>query len=124
MVRRSVLSGFAILVPLFATVAPSFAEDECQATIIGTLMREEPSATKTVYTAKVDVETQQACAVVSFDLIIVEEAAGGEQTEVRVPKQVKVRDATPTSLKLDYELKQGRTIVSHRFEQTGCEICE
>ena len=53
-----------------------------------------------------------------------EEESGGEQHKVRVSKRVKVRDAAPTSLKMDYKVKKGRKVVSHHFEQTSCEICE
>lgn len=109
----------ALLVPL-----PSPAADnQCQATIVGTLMREESKETKKVYTAKIDVSAKERCASVAFDLVVVEEA-NGKQTEVRVPKEVKIRDGVTTSLKLDYALAEGRTIVSHRLEQTSCQLCE
>ena len=36
----------------------------------------------------------------------------------------RLRNSAPATLKFDYSHKKGRTIASHRFEQTSCEICE
>ena len=121
--RLFVLCSPLILGLLLVPGGASADENECSATIDGTLMRKEESDSKKTYTSKVDVSAKELCAVVDFDLIVVEETSNGKQKEVRVPKQVKIRDATMTSLKLDYKLKRGRTIVDHRFEQTGCTIC-
>jgi hypothetical protein len=66
----------------------------------------------------------EVCAKVSFDLVVVEDLGGGETKEVRVPKRIQIRDATMGTMKMDYKLKRGRTVASHRFEQTNCEICE
>ena len=87
-------------------------------------MRKEQSETRTTFTGKVDISVTERCAVVRFDLVVVEEESGGEQTTTRVSKRVKIRDAAPTSLKMDYRVKKGRKVVSHRFEQTSCRICE
>jgi hypothetical protein len=123
-VMRQFVLGSAILGLLLTAGVALAGESECTATITGTLMRKEGSETGTAYTAKVDVSVPATCAVVRFDLIVVEEEPGGKQTEVRVPKEVKIRDSVPTSLKLNYKLKKGRTVVSHRFQQTSCELCE
>jgi hypothetical protein len=122
--RKSMLLGSAILGLLLAPAVAFAQPNECTATFDGTLSRKEGKETGTHYTAKVDVSVEASCAVVNFDVVVVEEVTGGEQSEVRMPKQVKIRDSVATSLKVDYKLKKGRTIVSHRFEQTSCEICE
>jgi hypothetical protein len=122
--RSFLVCASAILGLLLAPAAAPAAASECTATIDGTLMRKEGKETETVYTAKIDVSVPAPCAVVRFDVVVVEEASGGERTEVRVAKKVKLRGSSPTSLKLDYKLKHGQSIVEHRFEQRSCEICE
>ena len=121
--RKFVSCRSAILSLLLAPGFVHAGANECKATIDGTLMRKEGTETKTVYTAKIDVSVAATCAVVKFDVVVVEEVPGGKQTEVRVPNNVKIRDSAPTSLKLDYKLKRGRSVVDHRFEQTSCELC-
>ncbi len=118
---------FCVSVSLALLLVPgaTFAgEDECEATIDGTLMREEKDDTKTTYTGKVDISVDAMCAVVKFALVVVEEDPDGEQKEVRKSKQVKIRDSTEVSLKMDYKKKRESTVVSHRFEQTSCTLCE
>ena len=114
----------AVVLGVLVSPATVFAQDECRADIRGTLMRKEVGNLDTHFSAKVDVSVKQTCAVVRFDLIVVEAMSGGEEVEVRVHKRVRVRDSAVSTMKLDYKLKKGRTIASHRFEQTGCEICE
>ena len=75
-------------------------------------------------TSLCEVTAKQKCAKVRFDLIVVEEEPGGKQTEVRVSKRVRIRDSTPATMKLNYKLRKGRKVASHRFEQTGCELCD
>jgi hypothetical protein len=101
-----------------------FADDECKADIRGTLMRKEESTEKKTYTIKLDIESKQSCAVVRFDVVVVEVESGGKEHVVRLHKQVKIRDSVPATMKFDYTHKKGRTIASHRFEQTSCEICD
>ena len=104
--------------------ATAFAQNECNADIRGTLMRKEAGSINTKFSAKIDVSARETCAMIYFDLIVVEAESGGKEFEVRVSKRVRVRDSAVSSLKLNYTLTKGRTIASHRFEQTRCQICE
>lgn len=121
--KHNALIGTLILGAILFPAA-LFAGGECTADIRGSLMRKESGDLNTTYVAKVDVSARETCAKIRFELIVVEMESGGEQFEVRVPKQIRVRDSSVSSMKMDYKLKKGRTVVSHRFEQTGCDLCE
>ena len=123
MTLKSLFGCLTILAFLAGSTAPVCA-DECNADIRGTLKRQEDSETKTVYTVQIDVTVREVCAKVRFDLVVVEDLGGGETREVRVSKRIQIRDSTMGTMKMDYKLKRGRTVASHRFEQTACEICE
>ena len=123
MTLRSLFGCLTILVFVAGSTAPVVA-DECNADIRGTLKRQERSDTKTVYTVQVDVTVREVCAKVRFDLVVIEDLGAGEKKEVRVSRRIQIRDGVTGTMKLDYKLKRGRTVADHRFEQTGCEICE
>ncbi len=122
MIQRLTIGLVLLCIALLPSAA--FAEDECTADIRGKLMRKESGDTGTKLSAEIEVSAREDCADISFDLILVEEVSGGEQTEVRIPKTVRIRDSSSISIKVNYTLKTGRQIVSHRFEQTNCSLCE
>jgi hypothetical protein len=124
MTRRTVSGCVVMLAMLAGSVGSLDAADECSADIRGSLKRKEGKDTATVYTAQIDVNVDAKCASVDFDLVVVEDLGGGEQEEARVSKHIRIRDRVTGTMKLDYKLKRGRTIASHRLEQTGCELCE
>ena len=124
MTGRTVFGCVAIFAMLAGSVGPLDAADDCNADIRGTLTRKEVKDTATDYTAQIDVDVDAKCADVSFDLVVVEGLGGGEEKEVRVSKHIRIRDRVTGTMKLNYKLKRGRTVVGHRFEQTACELCE
>jgi hypothetical protein len=113
------IARVALLLP-----ATTLAEDACNADIRGQLMRKEGSDVDTKFVAKVTVTVRKTCTMVNFDLVVVEQESGGETFEIRVAKRIRVRDSTASTMKLNYKLSKDRKILSHRFEQTGCQLCE
>ena len=116
--RQRLIFGLVAL-GMVLSASAVFAQSECTADIRGKLMRKEEGDIDTKLTAKIDVSANQSCAVVHFELIVVEELTGGETFEVRVPKRAKIRDATTVTMKLNYKLKKGRTIANDPAHQTG-----
>ncbi|MCP3980553.1 MAG: hypothetical protein GY716_14720 [bacterium] len=123
MIRR-VLSGCFAIAVLAAATAPLLAADECRADIDGTLERVDEGNSKTVFSGKVTVTVHETCADVNFDLVVVEDRGAGKKKEKRVAKQIRIRDSTPGTMQVEYRLKAGRTVAEHRWEQTGCRICD
>lgn len=122
-IRHLPLFGLALLGAALLSVTPALAANECEATITGNLERKETGETKTKLTGVVEVSVEKPCATVRYDLVVVEEITGGEKTEVRVSREVKVRGAKATQA-MEYEIRAGRKVVGHRLEQTSCELCE
>jgi len=120
--KRFVIAVFVLA--LFLSPAELFAQGDCQADIRGTVKRKENTENHTKYTVKIDVSAQMKCAVVRFDIVVIEEDPAGEKFEVRIPKKVKIRDSRTVTQKFDYKLKKGQAVVDHRFEQSSCVICD
>ena len=122
MYRRLVIAVLGLA--LFLAPAALYAEDDCTADIRGTVKRKEAAEHHTKYTAKIDVSAQMKCAVVRFDVVIIEEDPSGEKFEFRIPKKVRIRDSRTVTQKFDYKLKKGQAVVDSRLEQTSCKICD
>ena len=122
MFRRFAISmiGLAVLV----SPAALYAQDDCTADIRGTVKRKEAGQEHTKYTVRFDVAAQMKCAVVRFDVIVIEEDLSGEQYEYRMPKKVRIRDSRTVAQKFSYKLKKGQSVADYRIEQTSCKICE
>jgi hypothetical protein len=122
MFRRLVISVFGLA--LFLSPAALFAQDDCTADIRGTVKRKEAAKTHTKYTIKIDVSAQMKCAVVNFDIVVIEEDPSGEKFEIRIPKKVRIRDSRTVTQKFDYKLRKGQAVADARMEQTACRNCE
>ena len=122
MFRRLVIAVLGLVVLL--SPAALYAQDDCTADIRGTVKRKEASGEHTKYTVRIDVSANMRCAVVRFNIIVIEEDLSGEKFEIRIPKKVRIRDSRAVAHKFDYKLKKGQTVADYRIEQTSCKNCE
>lgn len=122
MSRRLVIAVLGLAVLL--SPAALYAQDDCTADIRGTVKRKEASKEHTKYTVRIDVTANMRCAVVRFNVIVIEEDLSGEKFEIRIPKKVRIRDSRSVAHKFDYKLKKGQTVADYRIEQTSCKSCE
>jgi len=122
MIHRLVIGVLALA--LFLSPATLVAQDDCTADLRGTVTRKEADKEHTKYTARIDVAAQMKCAVVRFDVVVIEEDRAGEKTEIRIPKKVKIRDSRSVAQKFDYKLHKGIKVADARVEQTSCKICD
>ena len=108
-----------LLVPLQA-----LAQDDCTADIRGTLERKDEDENFTDYSVKLEVSAMMSCAVVRFDVVVVEQGEDGRKFKVRLSRKVRIRDSRTATQKLNYRLRKGQSVIDHSFEQTSCEVCD
>jgi hypothetical protein len=84
---------------------------------------ERPSGEDTRYIWKAEITSDAPCANVSFALTTKEERPDGEVWVTRTPKRTKLPAGT-VSVKVDYKVKKGNTLLEWKLEVTSCQLCD
>ena len=98
------------------------APSECEAQIDSELTRQEEGESGTHYTWKVNVETEEDCATIEFELILtIQKPEGEDQTVVRLGR-VRLSDGS-IEHQMRYELKPDDKLVKWEVVMSSCEPC-
>lgn len=119
--KRTVV--FPALLAFAALVLPAGADEhECKAVLAAELEMQEPIEDRTRLQFDVDVTTGEACAEVTFDLILHESNSRGHYNRVRLVREVQVHDGSLTE-QVVHELPSGHRYLGHDVELVACTRC-
>jgi len=124
MIRSARIGAVAFtLIGLAAAWAPvPAAESECEARIDSELIREEQGESGTHYTWQVEVQTDEDCATVEFNLILtIQHSDGEDETLVRLGR-VRLSNGS-IDHQMRYELKPGDNLEKWEVVKSSCEPC-
>lgn len=124
MIRSIRVSTFVIPLMLLGVVGfPVFAESsECEARIDSELIREEEQESSTHYTWNVNVQTEEDCATVEFDLILTIQKADQEEETVVRAGRVRLSDGS-IDHQMRYELTPENRLAKWEVVKSSCTPC-
>lgn len=109
---------------LLAATGPSLAaaSSECEARVDSELIREEKQESSTHYTWRVDVQTDEECATVEFNLILTIQKSDQENETVVREGRVRLSKGS-IEHQMRYELKPDDSLVKWEVVKSSCELC-
>ena len=124
MIRSTRVTSILIALALLgATGLPArAASPECKAKIDSELIREEEQESGTHYTWNVEVQTDEDCATIEFDLILTIQKADGENETVVRGGRVKLSNGS-IEHQMRYEMKPDDNLVKWEVVKSSCEPC-
>ena len=124
MIKSARLGTIVIAIALLAATAlPVPAESpECEAKIDSELIREEEQESSTQYTWNIEVQTEEDCATVEFDLILtIQKSDGDEETVVRAGS-VRLSNGS-IEHEMFYELGLDAKLAQWKVVKSSCTAC-
>jgi len=124
MIRSARIGAVAFtLIGLAAAWAPApAAASECEARIESELIREEQGESGTHYTWQVEVQTDEDCATVEFNLILSIQHSDREDETVVRPGRVRLSHGS-IDHQMRYELKPDDKLLKWEVAKSSCERC-
>lgn len=113
--------AFALLVSTALPVSAGSAE--CEARIDSELIREEQQESSTHYTWNVEIQTEEDCATVEFDLILTIQKADQEEETVARAGRVRLSNGS-IDHQMRYELNPDDNLVKWEVVKSSCTPCE
>jgi len=125
MIKSARLGTIVIAIALLtATALPVPAESpECEARIDSELIREEEHKSSTHYTWNVEVQTDEDCATVEFDLILTIQKADQEEETVVRAGRVRLSNGS-IDHQMRYELNPDDNLEKWEVVKSSCTPCE
>ncbi len=117
-----VLSICGVVAVAFIGAGSTIAE-ECDASAEATLGTQEEGLNVVMLEFGVEVDVQNDCAHVEFDLVVEELMPNGQTKKIRIPRTVKLNDGSSTMV-VEHRMPSSHSLQSYEARIVQCQLCE